>query len=350
MIPEITSTHYATIDNLNSTVDIALRDIAVDLEEVKELQKVSLKARKWLDKVQEMAPKRNKRHARNKGSNISKYTKDEVLILIEEARNIPLDTSKEVERLTLQLSEVKAWCLFAQGQFRVIIKAFEENCKERNEYFGPLENFGKFLTRTSLECNPYVDDKCNNSFRGYSIDGKYKPSLIDDRGNEESNVHQMIASLLKSTEVLCILTAEETMVDFLDAVSVWYNSACALIDSPQEVYSEKKSFQEMDTLISEAEGLVKKRCQIMNFDKTEDVNLLSDLLQSCTSIITCDLDRLRFLRARRDEFYSWCEKALLLLSTDNEKPCSLDALLKLEEDGAAFPDSKYFRHTIYPKF
>jgi hypothetical protein len=174
------------------------------------------------------------------------------------------------------------------------------------------------------------------------------PWIKKVKENEESDLHDMIASLLKSTEPLCILSAEETIVDLLDAVSVWCNNASAIIDYPQDVYSEKKSFQEMDTLISEAENLVKKRCiQINNFHDTEDPNLLSNLLQSCTLMITGDEDRLKFLRARHDEFYSWCEKALLLLSPDNEKPCSLDALLKLQEDGAAFPESKIKCCTFY---
>jgi hypothetical protein len=138
LIPEIVSTYFATMDDLNSAIDIALKDIAVDLEEVKDLQKISMKTRKWMDKVQDIAPKRNKRHARSKGSSSSKYTKDEVLLLIDEAKSIPLDTSKEVERLNLQLSEIKAWCLFAQGKFRDIMNALEEKCKERNEYFGSL--------------------------------------------------------------------------------------------------------------------------------------------------------------------------------------------------------------------
>jgi hypothetical protein len=349
MIPEISSTSCATIDELNSVIDIASKDIAVDLEEVKELQKIYIRGRKWLDKVQDVAPKRNKRNARSKGSNYSKYTKDEVLLLIEEAKSIPLDTSKEVERLTLQLSDIKAWCLSAQGEIRAIIQALEELCKERSEYYGSLDNFAKLLTQSALENDPPLDHEGSTIGILASPDGGLnKARRTDQMGNDESDVHEMIASLVRGSETLCILTAEETIVDLLAAVSVWCNNAFVLLSSPHEIYSEKKSFQDLDTLISEAEGLVTKRWpQVNKFDDIEDENLLSDLLQSCTSIVACDVDRMRFLRSRRDEFYSWCEKALLLLSTDNEKPFSLDALLKLEADGAAFPQSKYafYNHT-----
>jgi hypothetical protein len=340
------SVSKASVEELNSVIDDAAKDIAMDLEEVKELQKILSKARKWLDRVNDIVPRRNKRVGRAKASGNSKYTMNEILLLIEEAKSIPLDMSKDIERLTVQLNDLKAWRLSTQSEIRAVVHALDNLCNDRNCYYGLPNHYADYLTQSpvndssgaanSEEKTPDTSDVMDDSEDGSKI------HLSND-----TNVHKMITALVRSAETNCILTVEETMVDFLESVSNWCERVFALIKTPGEIYSENKSLKELDMFIHEAECLLKKRwSQVQKFDDVDDEKLFPDVSRSCTSIISCDLERLKLLQIRRNEFYSWCEKALALLSPDNEKPFSLDALLKLEAEGTAFPPSK-FRYILF---
>ena len=131
-----------TLDEVNIAIESAAKDLPIDLEEVKQLSKIAKDAQSWFDQALRFAPKRKVRGNKNLEE---KHSIDQIVTLIDEASNVPMDTLVDVERLKMQLSDTTSWRLDTQVKIREIIDLFAALKQERMKYYGLSEDFIKNL-------------------------------------------------------------------------------------------------------------------------------------------------------------------------------------------------------------
>ena len=145
---DTTSMNPVSIDEVNSAIESAAKELAVDLDEVKVLKEMADQSQDWFDQALKFAPKRNKRVVGSKKDTVKKCTLDTVISLIESASSIPMDTTADVGRLQLLLSDVQSWRLESQMKIKDIASVINSLVHERNKFYGEP---GKFLDEDSFE-------------------------------------------------------------------------------------------------------------------------------------------------------------------------------------------------------
>ena len=154
-------TRRPTLPEIEAAVKDAKQNVALDLEEAITLHGVAKRSQEWIDRSLLVAPKRSKRAAKPKwsakgrsssSSSLStagdsekekrRFTIGDIISLIEEAHEIPIDTINDVSRLQMQLDDVKFWQRKAQDElekvsigFQTVREAITMTYGEPSEYF-----------------------------------------------------------------------------------------------------------------------------------------------------------------------------------------------------------------------
>jgi len=338
-----------SIDEVNSAIESAAKELAVDLDEVTVLKKMAEQSQDWFDQALKFAPKRNKRVVGSKRESIEKCTMDAVISLIESASNIPMDTSSDVGRLRLLLSDVQSWRLESQIMVRDIASAIRSLVKERNDFYGEPRSFLEEEAAEPMDLDEEnVVSKESSSPYGVSNDSAPSPSAsgnalssskADNIGND---VYKMVQNLHKSTDALHILTFEEEIVKRLDVIMKWCKKVSFIVDSYEDVFVDKRWKHDLDTLITETSdmNLDHEKFTVPMPDDGEENKIFNEVSKSVFELISAESARLSRLQAKRDEYYSWCKKATdSYIESDRRVPH--ETLLDLAKECSIYPPSTY---------
>lgn len=340
------------IDDVNGAIEAASKDLSIDLEEVEKLKELVSQSQDWFDRAIEFAPKRNKRLVRGKKDSQVKHSIEEVVSLIDSAGRIPMDTSKDLERLRILLSDVQSWRLQAQVRLREIIVTFDSLREERIRYYGLpekfLEKFSSIIT-TSLdevsEGHAQEQDIVTNGntqpLNENQSDSEDKSSPKLSPANVGKNVYRLITNLVKSAESISIFSFEEQIAEKLDIACRWCKKVAQIIASNTDVYTNKRWKRDLELFINEAESLQtwNDASDSISNNDAEEMALFTELKTSVFSFISGDVERLKILKTHRDTFYTWCEKVNKAY-TEGDKKISLETLKILASESLIYPQSK----------
>uniref|UniRef100_A0A6U6EVL1 PHD-type domain-containing protein n=1 Tax=Odontella aurita TaxID=265563 RepID=A0A6U6EVL1_9STRA len=319
------SIKYASVkmDSVNVAIEKA-SELSVDLEEAMQLKALAEKSQEWFTRALAIAPKRSKRNARGKKKvNRERHSLDELLSLVKEAAQLPIDISEDLDRLQMQLTEVQSWRLQAQCEIKSISAAFDKLHSERLAYYGaPSSHMDK-----PLENQKGVTPIESNS---------QSPPKSTSKASEGLKVHRMIGNLVKSVQSISIYTTEEGVAEMLGRVSKWCTKAAVIIATPGHIF-EKRYYKDLDNLIADGEVLL----QESNADDSgavelDDASLMTELKTSWVQLVSDDKIRLEKCQKRRDEFMSWCETTEAILSATDKK-IPIETLRDLGQQSLVYP-------------
>jgi len=339
----VSPTTPLTLDEINNAIECASKDLPIDLEEVKQLKKIAEEAQGWFDHALQIAPKRKVRG--NKALE-EKHTIDQIVALIDKASKLPMDTTLDVERLRMQLSDTMSWRLDTQIQIREIANLFGTLRKERICYYGsteqPIENLSsvkksaiKSGQSRSCEIDEFEAEAIPVSIANLEkVDSKNALS----KNGSGAGVYKMVLKLVKSSRTMPVLTVEEEVAENLVKVTSWCKKAAKVIGSPNDVYTEKRLITDLGEMINEGKRLL---TETENDAKSmehafDDKYLMRDLHHSWSSLVSEDVARLEKLQAQQVIFYSWCEKTRLTLQESGKK-IPIEVLKQLADESAIYP-------------
>ena len=331
------------VEELSTAVSDADSDLSVDLEVVVKMRQILEKAQSWIDKVDDIAPKKD---AKKEGKQ-EKHPLNELSNLIDESSTIIVDVKDELERLRLEQSNTASWRLQAQQTLREIVLAFNNFRKERADICSGGEeanNLTSAATSSQESQGSMTTRNINSRRRSTSVDkadkttkGLTKASGFAYVGNGGNHLFALVTNFLNSVKAMNILTPEGNVADELNDITSWFTKAFSLMNNMSDIY-DRKNFSKLDKLIKSGQKLANYKTKTAE-KIPEDTKLLDDLRQSWASAIKDDTARLLDLQSERDRFVEWCEKAdEIISSTDKKVP--IETLKELEEQSATFPSCK----------
>ncbi len=342
-----------SIDEVTKAIESA-NDMSFDLDELQQLKALASQSRDWFDQALELAPKRNKRTVKGKQVCPDKQSVEVVLSLINRADTIPLDTTEDLERLRILLSEYKAWRHQADIELTKIGEQFFNLREERISHYGLPDKFlqGEAIgsvnlpnheleIMTELESSENCDESLDLD------DSKTEPE--GDKVNSASGgkiVYKLISNLIKSAEEMTITSPQEDVAQVLHSVSQWCKKVAIIVSSHNDIYINKRWKKDLDAFISEGEQFLQgENLERWNCDSDPNVGigeetlLLSDLNKNVSNFIKDDIQRLRILRTLRDKFYEWCDKVTTTYA-NGDKKIPLQTLKVLAEESLVYPQSE----------
>jgi hypothetical protein len=351
---------YVTLSAMTKAVESAASDVALDLDEAVELKKLLKKAQKWFDRASAVAPKRSKRNGRIQKT---KGTVDDLVGLIEEASQLPVNTQEEVHRLQIQLSSVQTWISHASHELERIASGFQQMCENIDLAFGPPKEFSRGRSSKSGEgsevCHSEESDEPLRRVNGEvaieipdeSMDGpdnhmsqtdsastagsEEDSGMISQLEKGDANVHRMIKDFRKGAKESGVVTAEADLSEILDTISRWCARSIKYLDAPREIF-DKRFFGAFDRFVSEGKDLVEQ-----SKDRKLDLDqkgVYDALCLSWGGLVSDQLCRLEILRGEREHFTSWCDSASQILV--DEKKLTVEKLKELAEQSRDFPACK----------
>lgn len=359
---EVGSKKPVSIDEVNGAIESAAKELSVDLDEIKKLKEMAAQSQDWFDLALEYAPKRNKRIVGSKKDTQEKCTMQKVISLIESASNIPMDTSEDVERLGLLLSDVQSWRLEAQVKLKEVAATLIVLGDERVENYGKPDQFLEASvhdsmdvedekddaidgTRNDMNAETKDDDATSNISTAVKANAQDVPQDASDSNKSENgaDVYKMVENLAKSFGSVSILTLEEEIIKHLEVMMRWCKKGAGIIDSHEDVFTGKRSKKDLDALINESAKLYLDGAIFslpLPEDGSEEKAILSALEKSVADFISDDMKRLQILQTQRDNYYSWCQKANEAY-VESDKRVPVETLQSLAEECSIYPSSKF---------
>jgi hypothetical protein len=351
-----------TLVEMNEAVAAAAKDVSLDLEEALAIKDLAKRAQQWMDKVILAAPKRTKR----KGIK-NRFTIDDLLQLIEEAKALPIPTGDYIDRLNAQLSHVLAWRMKAQEELKDIAEGFESLRLGINGIYGQPEDFfrdgsnvldvGSVSTSAlgndvilgsniaSMDREPEGSSNGENASRAeteslsqtdLSFAGMDEVDLWSRVGGEGDSVFKLVEKLLGDARQTGICTPEEETADQLEMISKWCLKSLQFLNSPSSMYN-KNNCSLFDKFIVSGSELSSQHDVLKN---TLDLDELSQMLQSRWGTLVEDqLTRLNNLQIFRDKFVSWSKEAQQIIACKEKRP-SIDELRQLASQSLEYPSGK----------
>ena len=347
------------LSEMSKAVAAAAANISLDLDEAIDLKNLMTKIEKWFDRAMIAAPKRSKRHGKSK----TKFTISDLVILIEEASSLPVDTDEEMKRLQVQLNDIQKWRSHALHELNSVASGFEKLRENIVLAYGAPKEFNRDRGGKSTDEDDENMDEAgegdHSQENGDSMDiEKMEKAASKDAGDgnmsqtdtastagSESelgcfaqlekgdfNVHRMIKDLLKGAAGTGVITPEAEIAELLDHVSRWCIRSLKYLHSPREIF-DKRFFGAFDRFITEGSELLEKSKSA----NTKDDQEADHLGESWGAIFSDQLERLAILRGEREEFTAWCDAAAQVLS--DEKKLTVEKLQELARSSRDFPAS-----------
>jgi hypothetical protein len=353
-----------TLDEIVAAVETAEADVSIGLEEARKLEELLSKIRVWNERVEDAAPKRNKRVGKgSKYSKVARYSVSDVVDLIDESKHLPIRTDEEVDRLTKQLEDARHWQREAHKELQEITNGFQGLRQAVDLVYGPPEEFYSEETRANDKSSNAKSDSTAESMAhseqkypsttqpeetsaelasqndsasvsGSEVDTKSLSKL----GGGGGRLQKMISSLLKDARNKGVYTAEEQAAELLDKIVKWCVKSMSYIDSTDDVY-DKKEFAPFDKFIEAGRELLDFRETFAKEIDSVDNTLVLDLTTSWTELVSDQLVRLQALQSHRDKFIEWTKAAEAILS-GKEKRATLDEIKAIYEESNEYPYGK----------
>ena len=342
-LPESSSEHKpVSIEEVNVAVESANNDISVDLEEAKSLEEMASKSQSWFDQVADVAPVKRSKRVVGKKHDSTKASVQTVLSLIEKATNIPMDTTESVERLKMLLNEVQAWRLETQ-----------QSLKDFNTSLKQVSSSRKDLHRSNSQNSTTGDmDIGSKAPENIKDDGtldeekKETLELSDSLTPEEKtkdDIFRIFENISNTLSLVSILTFEEELIKNLASFMKWWKEACDVVDSHEQIFSDKRWKKDLGSLIQQGpkmQKIIDKSSFNLSDSEVEEMKILEETQYGITCITTEEISRLEILRVKCDEYYKWCEKVTeSYIECDKRVP--LEVLTNLALECEIYPSSKF---------
>ena len=350
---------YATLPQMTAAAEAAASGVSLDLDEAKELEKLVTSVKGWSDRVTNAAPKRSKRQGRGRKA---KITVDDIIELIKEASDLPVDTSDDVNRLQIQLSEVQEWRAKARQELEEILNGFQKLRLVVDDMYGPPSEYSrnndeKADTSDDEGGRNEADAKDGNSSREEKETGEgarewetsstagseHDSESLTRLGSGQCNVNQLIKNYNKEAKSFGVLSGEVEAGDQLERISNWCVRSLKYLITQRDIF-DKRYFGAFDRFIAEGKNLT----SAPEADSTKarislDDSAFAEKLNSTWGAFVLDqLRRLEVLIADRKRFMLWCDSADAALLSAKDKRPGLEVLKDITDKSRDFPSGKSF--------
>jgi PLU-1-like protein len=320
-------------------LEVALQDaesnVSLQLEEALKLRKLLEKANNWRQQVSLIAPKRSKRSGK---SARSRLTLEDLISLIAESTDIPIDTDDDVHRLQIQLSTVEAWRSQVSTQLEGIIDGFQKLQSRVRNVYGEAEDFGlEFYAKPSSTFGNPASDPCSSDHGNDALESDCdEDDVLLSTSGSDAEVIRQIKDLQEGAKEICVTTAEGELGDLLENVADWCVRSFKYLNDPKEIF-DKRYFGAFDRFLSEGRVLLQK-------SGTGDIQLNGNGISSRVGIawgvlVSGQLQRLDTLQKEREAFKEWCRVANSVLA--DAKSLSAGRLCDLANGSRRFPAGKW---------
>lgn len=341
--PESSSEHKpVSIEEVNAAVESANNDISVDLEEAKSLEEMASKSQSWFDQVADVAPVKRSKRVVGKKNDSTKASVQTVLSLIEKATNIPMDTTESVERLKMLLNEVQAWRLETQQSLKDLNTSLKQVSSSRKDLH-------RSNSQNSTTGDMDIDSKARENIKddGTLDEEKKETSELSDSLTPEEktkdDIFRIFENISNTLSLVSILTFEEELIKNLASFMKWWKEACDVVDSHEQIFSDKRWKKDLGSLIQQGpkmQKIIDKSSFNLSDSEVEEMKILEETQYGITCITTEEISRLEILRVKCDEYYKWCEKVTeSYIECDKRVP--LEVLTNLAQECEIYPSSKF---------
>ena len=342
-LPESSSEHKpVSIEEVNAAVESANNDISVDLEEAKSLEEMASKSQSWFDQVADVAPVKRSKRVVGKKNDSTKASVQTVLSLIEKATNIPMDTTESVERLKMLLNEVQAWRLETQQS----LKDFNTSLKQVSS---SRKDLHRSNSQNSTTGDMDIDSKAPENIKDDgTLDEEKKETLelsdsLTPEEKTKDDIFRIFENISNTLSLVSILTFEEELIKNLASFMKWWKEACDVVDSHEQIFSDKRWKKDLGSLIQQGpkmQKIIDKSSFNLSDSEVEEMKILEETQYGITCITTEEISRLEILRVKCDEYYKWCEKVTeSYIECDKRVP--LEVLTNLAQECEIYPSSKF---------
>lgn len=341
-----------TFEKMTEAAEAAASGVALDLDEAKELLALVETVKEWSNRVANAAPKRSVRGRGRK----ARFTVDDIIRLIKEASDIPVDTTDDINRLQIQLSAVQEWRAQAREKLEEIANGFHQLRHVVDDMYGAPNEYsrgkndkedsseedkpdGKSETATSVSEEKKVTEDMSVCETSSTAGSEQDNEGIPNFGKGVCNVNQLIKVYRREAKAFGVVSGEVEAAEQLDKVSNWCIKSLKYLVTQRDVF-DKRFFRAFDRFIAEGRELVSHPKE--NADakiKLEDQAFSDRLNTSWMDFVSDQLQRLDLLLADREEFVSWCDTAEEQLFT-KDKPPTLEKLQDISDRSRAFPAGK----------
>ena len=335
-----------SIEEVNAAVESANSDLSVDLEEAKNLEEMASKSQSWFDQVDDVAPVKRSKRVVGKKNNTTKASVQTVLSLIDKATDIPMDTTESVERLKVLLNEVQAWRLETQQSLKDLNTSLKQVSSSRKELH-------QSKSQNSTMGDMDIDTKPPESITadGTLDDEKKETSELSDslmfEEKTKDDIFRAFENISNTLSLVSILTFEEDLIKKLASFMKWWQKACDVVDSHEQIFSDKRWKKDLGVLIQQGpkmENMIDKSSFNLSDSEVEEIKMLQETQNGIACITEEEISRLEILRVKCDEYYKWCEKVTeSYIECDKRVP--LEVLTNLAQECEVYPSSKF--HCIW---
>lgn len=345
--PESTSEQKpVSIEEVNAAVESANNDLSVDLEEAKSLEEMALKSQSWFDQVADVAPVKRSKRVVGKKNDSTKASVQTVLSLIDRATDIPMDTTESVERLKVLLNEVQAWRLATQQSLKDLNTSLKQVSLSRKEL-----HHSKSQNSTMADMDIDIKPSVSITADGTLDEKKKETSEVSDSLMSEEktkdDIFRAFDNISNTLSLVSILTFEENLIKKLASFMKWWQKACDVVDSHEQIFSDKKWKKDLGVLIQQGpkmQKMIDKSSFKLSDSEVEEMKMLQETQCGITCVTQEEISRLEILRVKCDEYYKWCEKVTeSYIECDKRVP--LEVLTNLVQECEIYPSSKF--HCIW---
>lgn len=334
---------FVTLPQLTAAAEAAASSVSLDLDEAKALEELVETVKNWSDRVLKAAPKRSQRQGRGRKSRI---TVDDIIDLIGEASVLPVDTSEDVRRLQIQLSEVQEWRAKARQELEEILNGFTKLRFVVNDIYGPPSEY----SRTSDDDFEVSGEDGKNDGNGASVpneevlcntemeDAEDDGNGSNFAGNGICNVNHLIKNYHTEAKSFGVLSGEVEAADVLEKISIWCVRSLKYLVTQRDIF-DKRFFGEFDRFVVAGKELLtaskgeSPKLQISLDDKEFEERLNS----TWGSFIADQLQRLDVLLADRERFMAWSKNANSVLFSSKDKRPAVEILKDITDQSRDFP-------------
>eukprot|EP00977_Amphora_coffeiformis_P002794 scaffold528_cov165-Amphora_coffeaeformis.AAC.6 len=316
------SSEGISLEQLKLAMDDANYGIAFDLEEVDKVSSLIKKLETWFEKVS-VVTGTGKRRIRGKRTT---YTIEEIRSIIDEASELPVDTSEAVQILKDRIASVRDWQKRVTVDVDAIASAFEQMREAINSSYGIPSTYSRDINVESGR-TPEADGN-GTSADVEMTDAELEPSL--QNGFSTSTIDEMIHELTKEIVSSSITTPEMELVSNVEHLSRWVARSVKYLSESDDIF-DKRFFGAFDRFLSEGKDL----CGCFSVVTSKN-QATCNLNQSSSQILNDQLMRMNVLMSDRDKFSFWCAQAAKILSKE-DKRCTAEKLQEMKIKSDKFP-------------
>lgn len=345
---------FVTVAEMTEAVDAAATGISLNVDEAVSLQKIVQNIKDWSTRALGAAPKRSKRQGRTKKG---RFSVDDIITLIQEAADLPVDTAEEVSRLQIQLDAVQEWRAKARVDIGNIVSGFRKLRDVVEDIYGKPIDFSR----------QQGDNKTDNNSSSHDLEMQMEPELDEEKKSSEDvsvcdetssiadsepdsgglshlgsgscNVMQLIKAYKREAATTGVMSGEAEVADQLEVVSRWCVRSLRYLDTQRDVF-DKRFFGAFDRFVAEGRELLENARDASGKQFLEDKTLGDALNAAWGDLVADQLQRLEILLVDRERFISWCDTAEKQLFTVQEKLPTLEKIKEVAEESKDFPSGK----------